>query len=174
MRYSIFLDDERFPAIVLDHPQVIVRTFEQFVETVETLGFPKSISFDNDLGQAKEGKHCAQWLLEHAQQADVSIHLPHIEYYVHSQNPIAAREIEALMEDYHKYIQIHDESFTTELARLNAEIEDSVGFNRHRNLFAREQTLRSTPSPSLESSPSSPITLKSLIHTVHSYVLRKK
>lgn len=68
--YNLFLDDIRIPfstqkgvqtafAVTLDkiyqrEEWVIVRNYYQFIDTVETKGLPKMVSFDNDLGLTYE------------------------------------------------------------------------------------------------------------------------
>jgi hypothetical protein len=110
MSYNLFLDDIRTPDMVYKSPEnydfVIVRTFEKFVAHVEANGLPKYISFDNDLGLnaqgevAEDGYAAAKWLVYHS-----GLDLTHLEFYVHSANPVAAKQIEGLLTNYIKHLQ---------------------------------------------------------------------
>ena len=105
MSYNLFLDDIRVPEMVYRNPDdydfVIVRTFEKFVAYIEANGLPKYISFDNDLGLnvagevAEDGYAAAKWLVYHS-----GLNLINFEFYVHSTNPVAAKQIEGLLTNY--------------------------------------------------------------------------
>jgi hypothetical protein len=67
MKTLLFLDDERNIQNVfwVDYPKdisnyVIVRNYDQFVQFIEEKGIPDYISFDNDLGEPKEGYDCVK------------------------------------------------------------------------------------------------------------------
>lgn len=71
---KLFLDDERFPNEVVwgidaeiyqDPHWFIVRNYDQFVYFITTNGIPDLISFDNDLGEEKEGIDCVKWLMNY-------------------------------------------------------------------------------------------------------------
>ncbi len=59
MSYNLFLDDFRMPADVVlympkcayytDREWVIVRSYDEFVKTIEEMGIPQAVSFDHDL-----------------------------------------------------------------------------------------------------------------------------
>jgi hypothetical protein len=101
--YALFLDDERFPKdvtweryfIPLDTFR-IVRNYQEFVNIIHARGMPDFISFDNDLGEEKEGYDCAKWLINHCIDKDLSF--PN--YVVHSKNPIAKDRIISIIENY--------------------------------------------------------------------------
>lgn len=99
--YALFLDDERFPEQVTwvdlpKHKYTIVRNYNEFIRTVETNGLPVFVSFDNDLGEQKEGYDCAKWLVNYC--LDNSLNFP--TYTVHSKNPIASERISSIIENY--------------------------------------------------------------------------
>lgn len=110
MSYNLFLDDIRVPEMVYRNPNdydfVIVRTFEKFVAYVEKHGLPKYISFDNDLGLnpngkiAEDGYAAAKWLVY-----DSGLNLMHLDFYVHSANPVAAKQIESLLTNYINHLK---------------------------------------------------------------------
>ena len=76
--YNLFLDDERIPYSTNDNvlsayyydknpiyknlEWVVVRNYQQFVDSIETLGMPNIISFDNDLQEELTGYDCIKWL----------------------------------------------------------------------------------------------------------------
>lgn len=124
MKYLLWLDDDKeyrkptqlcpnfgmkltwaegyFKPELLHLPIVWVETYEQFVNTIVEKGMPEMVSFDNDLGQELEGKHCAKWLFNHCVNNDLEMPL----FSVHSANPIAAKEIHNICEKDWKDYQI--------------------------------------------------------------------
>ncbi|WP_298419886.1 cyclic-phosphate processing receiver domain-containing protein [uncultured Kordia sp.] len=110
MSYNLFLDDIRVPEMVYRNPDdynfVIVRTYEKFVAYIETNGLPKYISFDNDLGLntegevAEDGYAAAKWLVYTS-----GLDLKELDFYVHSANPVAAKQIEGLLTNYINHLK---------------------------------------------------------------------
>jgi len=130
MKYNLFLDDMRFPKEInwIELPLVewmIVRNYNQFVQTIQKLGLPMRISFDHDLAdehykeyqwlgdeknvqskgkfrydkiREKTGYDCAKYLIEYCMKYDLE--LP--EYFIHSFNPIGKKNIISLLESYKK------------------------------------------------------------------------
>lgn len=117
--YYIFLDDERFPSQVKwtsipDLPWTVVRSYANFKALIELKGYmPQCISFDHDLSLEhyvdlckndrdydkyieKTGYDCAKWLVNYCMNNDLKIP----EYYVHSLNPIGAKNIISILESY--------------------------------------------------------------------------
>jgi hypothetical protein len=101
----LFLDDERIPEQVFwkQLPQeeyVIVRTYEEFVDTISKEGCPRFISFDHDLGHLTEsGYAAAKWLCN--ADMDKVITIPKdFKFLVHSMNPVGARMIESYLNAY--------------------------------------------------------------------------
>lgn len=128
MRYVLWLDDDKvyrdpdracpnywmmytwreayFPDDTKDLPLTWVHTYEEFITTVQENGLPVAISFDNDLGFEKEGKHCAKWLFEYC--IDNNLEMPAFD--VHSANPIAQGEIYSILrDDWEKYKKLNKE-----------------------------------------------------------------
>ena len=99
MKYSLFLDDERFPDAVkwVDLPRKnwrIARNFDQFVFNIEFNGLPEFISFDHDLGaDPRTGLDCAKWLLKYCLRNNKEVP----EFKVHSMNPIGAENIKCIL-----------------------------------------------------------------------------
>lgn len=102
---KLFLDDIRTIDMVYDKSREaefdIVRTYDAFVEYIQTKGLPNYISFDNDLGLdsegnvAKDGYACVKWLVYES-----GLDLTHLDFYVHSANPVASEQIKSLLNNY--------------------------------------------------------------------------
>lgn len=128
--YNLFLDDFRIPLdafaytknpIYLKETWVIVRNYQQFINTIDKQGLPNIISFDHDLADVhyeicdsglpinyddmvddneKTGFHCAKWLVNYCMDNGY-IEIP--KYYVHSQNTVGSDNIRSLLENYTKH-----------------------------------------------------------------------
>ena len=120
--YFIFLDDERFPRDVKwtkipDLHWTVVRNYNNFRSLIELKEYlPEFISFDHDLAYQhyadlcnsetdyakyteKTGYDCAKWLVEYCMKNNLKIP----EYTVHSLNPIGAKNIITILENFKKY-----------------------------------------------------------------------
>lgn len=108
MTKNLFLDDERNPADVTwidigTGPWDIVRTQEQFEDYLLANGMPDRISFDNDLGDGMgEGIFCVHWLVDAVLDGQVTWN-PNFTFTVHSKNPVAAKSITALLNNFIKF-----------------------------------------------------------------------
>lgn len=111
--YQIFLDDERTPRRVTWielplGPWMIVRSFADFVQCIQTQGVPDLVSFDHDLkpehyaaatrGEpcrpgSGTGADCARWLVEHCKRNNAT--MP--KFVVHSLSPVGREEIVGVM-----------------------------------------------------------------------------
>lgn len=123
MSYKLFLDDIRFPTDCLGYMHqrigklnpiyleewVVVRNYEEFVETIRTQGIPRFVSFDHDLAPdhyrvpfeaweldpslenlpEKTGNDCAKWLIEYCKEQKHSIP----SCFIHSMNPVGSSRI---------------------------------------------------------------------------------
>lgn len=129
--YHLFLDDLRMPKDVkwIELPLVawvIVRNYQQFVETIQRDGLPQSIAFDHDLADEhyqeyevahdkkmvtfgtirydklveKTGYHCAQWLAQYC----VDNKLPIPPYYLHTLNGVGRQNMFSVLESARKVI----------------------------------------------------------------------
>lgn len=92
MSYKLFLDDLRIPTDIypntINEDWVIIRNLTDFKQTVETMGVPEYISFDNDLGDSlEEGKDAAKWMV-FEKWLDIS----DMNFIVHSANVSGVRE----------------------------------------------------------------------------------
>lgn len=92
---KIFLDDERYPPND-GTTWVIIRTYEEFCNHIKRYGCPTFISFDHDLGISYDGYDCAKFLGEAWMNKELD--LTGLEaFYVHSQNPVGAHNINIYM-----------------------------------------------------------------------------
>ena len=100
MFWSLFLDDERFPPATDPNDWIIARTVGQAQVLVDCMGLPWRMSLDHDLGDGiPTGHDFVKWLVEADLDGDIDIN--RIEYfYVHSQNPVGAKNMNQLFENY--------------------------------------------------------------------------
>lgn len=101
--YNLYIDDERTPST--NGPDgigwTIVRSYNDAVDFITAHGFPKYISFDNDLGGDLEGHHIAKWIVEYS--VDIGQPLPkNFNYNVHSANPCSRANIDSHFSSYYK------------------------------------------------------------------------
>jgi hypothetical protein len=102
MNFRIFLDDIRDVRWVYpddSHNWHICRSFNEFIDTITSLGFPDMVSFDHDLGEnVPTGMDAAKHLVE----LDLNTgDMPDKFFYtVHSANPVGAANIRGLLENY--------------------------------------------------------------------------
>lgn len=100
MKYSLFLDDERFPPSTGTQDWLIIRTVQEAIQTINKVGMPWRMSLDHDLGEDQEtGYDFIKWLIE--QDLDNNIDIKKItDFYVHSQNPVGKENIINLYNNY--------------------------------------------------------------------------
>lgn len=102
MTYRLFIDDERDPPND-GYTWEVVRTFEAASALVSERGLPRYISFDHDLGVnpdgslARTGADFARWIGDYV--LDHQLRLDEFAWYVHSQNPIGAENINRYLEN---------------------------------------------------------------------------
>jgi hypothetical protein len=97
MLWKLFLDDERYP---VDNTWYIARNVDDAIWYVTNYGTPIFISFDHDLGSHKAtGMDFARWFCNHIM--DMNKGLPDgFNFYVHSQNPVGAKNIQLYMDQF--------------------------------------------------------------------------
>jgi len=110
MSYKLFLDDIRNVDIVYksmtNDDFVVVRNFYDFKKVILENGLPELISFDNDLGLdendiiAEDGYAAAKWLVYES-----GLDLQNLKFNVHSANPVAAQQIQSLLDNYIKHLK---------------------------------------------------------------------
>lgn len=108
--FTLFLDDERHPP---EDGRVwtLARSMEEAIGLIEQHGCPVFISFDHDLGYKGRdllptGHDLAKWLIERDLDAGGRFFPSGFWYFVHSQNPVGARNINDLL---FKYLMVHRE-----------------------------------------------------------------
>lgn len=116
MKQRIYLDDVRTP---IDEGWVIVRNYDEFVSTIEKIGFNniELVSLDHDLGESamtewrtnvyknyqldynniteKTGYDCAKWLVDRWIEGE-----PIFDVYTHSANAIGSANIMGYINNY--------------------------------------------------------------------------
>jgi hypothetical protein len=129
--YNLFLDDSRNPSDVkwIKLPRVewvVVRNYEEFVDTIERRGMPRRVSFDHDIYpehyqeythahdkkmpsygkirydcfSEKTGYDCAKFLAQYC----VDKNLPLPLYYLHTMNAIGKENMRSILESARKHI----------------------------------------------------------------------
>ncbi|WP_374164330.1 cyclic-phosphate processing receiver domain-containing protein [Arcticibacter sp. MXS-1] len=110
MSYKLFLDDLRTVEMVYPSPSdedfVVVRSYSAFLNCIKERGLPAFISFDNDLGEDEEGNllpdeyAACKWLVYES-----GLDLRGLRFKVHSANPVAKVQIQALLTNYVKFLE---------------------------------------------------------------------
>lgn len=113
MTYNLFIDDERDPINVtwgswLDQGMyrhedwIIARTWDEVLDILITMGMPKMVSFDHDLGEGqKTGYEIAKKMCDMVMDG---MRLPEdFDYRVHSKNPVGKKNIEEYMRAFLNY-----------------------------------------------------------------------
>lgn len=103
MRWSLFLDDERFPPRQTDAllpDWLIARNVDDAKYIIDQLGLPYRMSLDHDLGKNQPtGYDFMKWLID--SDLDGVFNLTEVtNFYVHSQNPVGANNIQQLWQNY--------------------------------------------------------------------------
>jgi len=134
MGYNLFLDDFRIPqdAYRVNHDPrynlltwTMVKSYDEFVKVVETLGLPDLVAFDHDLAdehyekyqgpisekqysemQEKTGYHAARFLINWCIDRDLDIP----EYLIHTQNHGGGLNIKSVMESGKKILKLTREA----------------------------------------------------------------
>lgn len=107
VRHYIFLDDERFPNenTFPDAGKQVIHICRNTYQAQQIFlnsrpGDSFVVSFDHDLGDRYfTGYDFAWWLVEQDLNGEEWLN-EHFEFYVHSQNPVGKRNIEALLTRY--------------------------------------------------------------------------
>lgn len=99
MKWSLFIDDDRFP-VDDGRNWRIARNLDETVALIEQHGVPEHILFDHDLGEdMPTGHDIAHRLVK--MDLDKLIDLPtDLSFYVHSQNPVGRDNIKGLLRGY--------------------------------------------------------------------------
>lgn len=104
MSWKLFLDDERFPGRIMAPEYTIARNSFDAQWYTTTRGLPIFISFDHDLGGADTAINYVDWLINW--MLDNNMRFPEgFDFYVHSQNPVGARNIQNKMDSFIKHLE---------------------------------------------------------------------
>ena len=106
---NLFIDDEREPPFKDGKIWMVVRTMEQAQEIIAEHGCPMFISFDHDLGYEGSkllptGLDFAKWLIDQDLDQGGRFFPSGFWFFVHSMNPVGARNIADLM---FRYLMVH-------------------------------------------------------------------
>ncbi len=93
---KLYLDDIRNPKTT---GWDIVRSYEEFVEYINTNGLPEIMSLDHDLGTFKSGYDCVKWLVY-----EKRLDLREVDINVHSANPVGREDMESLINNWKKWL----------------------------------------------------------------------
>lgn len=115
MTYRLFIDDERDPIDVKwltwedqllyrEGEWIIARNWAEVLEIVVSLGFPKMISFDHDLGDGQlTGYEIVKRLCEMVMDG---VQMPkNFCFRVHSKNPVGGENIRRYMDNFLKHME---------------------------------------------------------------------
>lgn len=105
--YKLYLDDERMPQT--PGPWVIVRSYAEFIKTIQQRGVPRYISFDNDLQEEMEGKDCAKWLINNRYD------LRGMGVNIHSANSKAPEDIYTMISNWNKMLDKYGTDYTPDI-----------------------------------------------------------
>ncbi len=97
MTYKMFIDDERQPPGQASD-WVIARSSDQAIEIVLERGVPEFVSYDHDLGENDISLWFIYWLIDRYLEGDITT-FP-VNYTVHSQNPVGAKNIQGLLDNF--------------------------------------------------------------------------
>lgn len=100
---KLFLDDERFPPGEDISGWVICRTSAGAIDFVKTCGWPSFISFDHDLGGDDTAMTFVDWITTQVLD-EGRANLP-FDYFVHSQNPIGAENIQVKLDNLSYFLE---------------------------------------------------------------------
>ena len=94
-----YLDDVR----PVPDGMFLIRSYDEFVEALNNCTkLPKLISFDHDLGTKESGYDCAYLLVEYCLKR--GLNLPEVK--VHSANPVGAKAIMDLINNFERMKEI--------------------------------------------------------------------
>ncbi len=141
MNYKLFLDDIRNPidcssymhkrigranSLYLEQDWIIVKNYDEFVDTINTLGLPQLVSFDHDLAdehydldkmdnqeeysklyetfQEKTGYDCLKWMVDYHMENDPQLETFPV-WLIHTMNPSGYQNIKQYIQNYLKTLK---------------------------------------------------------------------
>ena len=98
---NIYLDDERTPRG--NGFDIVVRTYEEFCELIDSIDYIKHVSFDHDLGTEKTGMDCLRYMVE--QDMDREVFDKDFLFNDHTANPCGRDNMCSYIKSYLKFIK---------------------------------------------------------------------
>lgn len=97
---KMFIDDLR----KAPNDYIVCRSSKEAISFVKENGCPEFISFDHDLGGEDTSMIFVDWLINAALDGSVSIP-DGFDYWIHSANPIGAKNIEIKLGNFIKFLR---------------------------------------------------------------------
>ena len=102
---QLYIDDLRHPKT--NKNWIVLRNYENTIQWLKSHGCPHYISFDHDLGmkgslEAKSGYDIAKWIVNQDIELNGEFIPKEFEFNVHSANPVGAKNISSLLNNYLK------------------------------------------------------------------------
>jgi hypothetical protein len=111
--YKVFFDDLRTVDMVYDSSMesefIVVRNVKDFKKLIQEKGIPDFVSFDHDLGEDEFGNiaedvyDAVKWMV-YVKEYD----LRKMDFVVHSDNPVGAKNIESLINNWNRELDRRD------------------------------------------------------------------
>ena len=96
--YKLYVDDLRNPKG--NEKYVIARSSREAIELMTLRGCPIFISFDHDLGGDDIAMIIVKWMIERDLDLSGQFIPSKFEFNVHSANPVGAKNIQSLLDNY--------------------------------------------------------------------------
>lgn len=102
--WALFVDDERHPALTDEQAwgdrMRIARSSDQAIALMHQLGAPSWLSLDHDLGGEDTAMSVVDWMIERDLDEDGRFLVQDMEWDVHSQNSVGAKNLEGKLGGY--------------------------------------------------------------------------
>ncbi len=103
LKVNVFLDDLRDPP--KGKTWKVLRTSKEAIDYVKKNGMPSYWSFDHDLGGDDTTMVFLKWLVDRDIESNGKIIPDSFHYDIHSANPVGAKNISGLLDNYLQFRQ---------------------------------------------------------------------